>query len=234
LSDCYSKKLGVDHVGVEAETGAPYECPSFFPIGDRHILIFSSLRPTKRLFYQVGRYENFHFSPEYSGTLDHGVMYAPQVFVDRAGRQLMFGWIEEERPTDVQMAVGWSGAMTLPRELGLDESGTLRQTYPEEVKGLRRQHQRFDYSDEPLTAGQTLLPVKGRMLEVQANIQPSQHGQLILRILYSPDEAEYTDIVFDFAEQELRVERTQSSLDPDAAKHPLHTSLRSCLKIPVG
>ena len=201
--------------GLEAETGSPWECPSFFPLGDRHVLIFSSLMPHKRLYYHVGTYENFHFTSELSGTLDHGIMYAPQVFADNAGRQLMFGWIQEERPSEIQKTIGWSGAISLPRELQLDAKGQLLQQIPPEVNKLRGKHTHFDYASTPLAKGQTVLPVTGRMLEITAGLRPVSEGQLTLRVLRHPEEFEYTDLTFDFSKRRFIVERTHASTDPD-------------------
>ena len=218
---------GVLLSGIEAETGSPWECPSFFPLGDRFVLIFSSLQPHKRIFYHVGSYENFHFSPEYSGVVEHGVMYAPQVFGDHAGRRLMFGWIEEERPSDIQKAIGWSGAMTLPRELTLGANGVLRQTVAEEAARLRTTHQHFDPAALASPQGENRLLIDSRTLECRAILKPLASGEWRLRVLCHPEQTEYTDVVLDFSERVLRVERQHSSLDPDTVSRTLHVSLAS-------
>jgi beta-fructofuranosidase len=211
--------------GIEAETGAPWECPSLFPVGDRHVLVFSSLLPKKRLFYHVGRYVNFSFTTEFTGTLDYGVMYAPQVFADSSGRQILFGWIEEDRPTAIQKAIGWSGAITLPRELKLDPDGRLLQDFAPEVEQLRKRQLQLDYSDKPLARGTTTLEVSGRMIELYARIRPAQHGQLRLRVLCHPQAFEYTDLIFDFTKQCFLVDRSHSSLDPETTSSSPMVSL---------
>src|SRR5689334_13219539 len=43
--------------------------------------------------------------------------YAPQSFADAQGRRVIFGWAQEGRSAEAQLACGWSGVMSLPRIL---------------------------------------------------------------------------------------------------------------------
>ena len=212
--------------GNESETGSPWECPNLLKIGDKHVLIFSSLNPYKRVFYHIGRYENFQFTSESTGLLDFGVMYAPLAFNDLDGRHLMYGWIQEERPSDIQKIIGWSGAMTLPRQLSLKDK-RLIQRVPKEVEQLRNEHHHFDYSKETRLEETTELSVAGRSLEMRTVIHPPLQGKLTFRVLCHSEKLEYTDIILDFTERQLYVEREQSSLDPDVRKHCQQMSLAS-------
>lgn len=71
--------------------------------------------------------------------LDYGFdFYAPQTFLDEAGRRILIGWmgmpdIPYQNPTT---AHGWQHALTLPRVLSLKD-GWLYQTPIEELKQLR-------------------------------------------------------------------------------------------------
>ena len=47
----------------------------------------------------------------------------------KAGK-LLFGWLREERDKKAQMQAGWSGVMSLPRILELDDKGDLLCTKP--------------------------------------------------------------------------------------------------------
>ena len=77
--------------------GTMWECPSFFPLGDRWVLIYSPI-PTHKVFYMVGDYRKARFTPEYEGQVDWGGdFYAPHVMTDAAGRRIMFGWSWEAR-----------------------------------------------------------------------------------------------------------------------------------------
>lgn len=212
-------------LGGETDPGGPWECPNLFRIDDKHGVIYSAFVPDKRVYYHVGRYENHKFASERAGIIDYGVLYAPLVFRDEAGRQILFGWIEEERPTDIQKIVGWSGAITLPRELQIDAQGRLRQRFVDEVNQLRNQHHTLDAATQPAPSERTLLPVTGRQLEVQLTVRPPSTGHLVMRLLHHPEDTEYTDVILDFEARHLRIDRTHASLDPDVATYPHDMSL---------
>jgi hypothetical protein len=84
------------------ETGEMWECPNFFPLGDRHVLIVSPV-PLRKALYFVGRYDGARFTPERHGVLDAGGhYYASLSLVDAAGRRVIFGWLWEGRSDAAQ------------------------------------------------------------------------------------------------------------------------------------
>ena len=55
----------------------------------------------------IGRdYRDHHFIPEVEHKLDYGdrYFYAPQSFTDAQGRRIIFGWIQEGRGVEAQIA----------------------------------------------------------------------------------------------------------------------------------
>lgn len=62
---------------------------------------------------------NVSFRTENSGILDHGCFYAPSSFQDPvSGRRILWGWIKEEDiPAAYWNQKGWTGSLSLPREL---------------------------------------------------------------------------------------------------------------------
>jgi beta-fructofuranosidase len=118
---------GDAQVREPVDTGTMWECPSFFPLGDKWVLLVSALAAQGALhtLYFVGDYVDGHFIPDGQAQhLDYGAgacFYAPQTFVDEQGRRLMIGWLREARSAAEQLRAGWSGAMSLPRELILNE-----------------------------------------------------------------------------------------------------------------
>ena len=52
-------------VGDQAETGTIWECPDFFPLGDKHVLLISPI-PLRKTLYMVGTYADHRFTPERS------------------------------------------------------------------------------------------------------------------------------------------------------------------------
>jgi beta-fructofuranosidase len=113
-----------------------WECPDFFALGNKHVLIHST---AGKAFWQSGALDraSMIFHPERSGILDYGAFYAPKSQTDAHGNRILWGWITEDR-TDAQMrAAGWSGMMSLPRVLTLDADGNLRTVVAPAIERLR-------------------------------------------------------------------------------------------------
>jgi beta-fructofuranosidase len=211
-------------------TGTMWECPSFFPLGDKHVLIVSAHDPSGQrqsfTIYFVGTYAGHSFQPDFVKRLDlaDGLFYAPQTFLDTAGRRIMFGWIREDRPEAAVRAAGWAGLMSLPRILALREDGLPGLDPAPEVKVLRAAHHRV--TDLQLAQGTPIMlaDVKGGALEIIATFEPCPVGTavsygLILRC--TPDGAEQTRLLYNPATKRLSLDRALSSQDP-AANHTNH------------
>lgn len=136
----------------DGTTGEMWECPDFFPLGDKHVLLVSSL-PTRSVLAFVGDYRDGVFHPERMRPLDGGdCFYAPQTLLDNRSRRILFGWLQETRSAEEQDAAGWSGALSLPRELSLGDGDTLHVTPLSELASLRAAHHHSRYglpSDTP-------------------------------------------------------------------------------------
>ena len=112
------------HVFENGEPGGETcECPDFFPLGDRHVLLFSA---AGRSHWVTGAFAGDVFTPGRTGTLDATGLYAAKSVLDPSGRRIAWGWILERRPVPQQQAAGWSGVMSLPKVLSTDADGRLR------------------------------------------------------------------------------------------------------------
>lgn len=121
------------------DSGEMWECPDFFPLGDRHVLIHSTGTPDGRAtLWQSGTLNKgtMKWTPESEGILNHGPYYAPKTQTDAAGNRVLWGWIEETRPEAEFAKAGWAGCMSLPRVLTL-ERGQLRFAPAKQVQSLR-------------------------------------------------------------------------------------------------
>jgi len=120
--------LGVPFSGKQGN----WECPNFFKIGDKYVLIYS---PHDRVEYYTGTmdFNKVQFTPEYHGIIDNGWnYYAPNTLQKKDGRRILFGWIPGFKENQ-----GWQGAISLPRDLSIDEKGRLRQKPVSELTKLR-------------------------------------------------------------------------------------------------
>jgi beta-fructofuranosidase len=113
-----------------------WECPDFFPLGDRHVLIFSTAGKT---YWQTGKLDEqtMKFQPERAGIVDYGSYYAAKTQLDKGGNRILWGWITESRSLAEYKAAGWAGMMSLPRVLSIAADGGLRFTVAPEVNQLR-------------------------------------------------------------------------------------------------
>jgi beta-fructofuranosidase len=116
--------------------GDMWECPDFFPLGGKHILLYST---GGKVYWQAGEFDakELIFHPQEQGVADHGTFYAAKSQLDAKGRRILRGWINETRPEAEFSAAGWAGCMSLPRFLTLADDGTLRMAIIPEVAQLR-------------------------------------------------------------------------------------------------
>jgi beta-fructofuranosidase len=128
--------------GNPADAGDMWECPDFFALGEKHVLIHST---AGRSWWQVGTLdtEAMVFHPERGGTLDYGSYYASKTQLDKDGQRILWGWVLETRPEAEFRAAGWAGMIALPRLLQLDANNDLQIELHPEVDKLREREQRL-------------------------------------------------------------------------------------------
>ena len=116
-------------------SGEMWECPDFFPLGDKHVLIYSSEHTT---FWEVGEYDDHEhrFHAKRKGILDWGAFYAPKTMLDGKRRRILWGWVQETRSSQEIEAAGWAGCISLPRVLTLGHEGELQMEVASELASL--------------------------------------------------------------------------------------------------
>lgn len=108
------------------------ECPNFFPLGDKWVLITS---PHGWSQVHVGTFnpQTLKFTSESMRQLSPSDnFYAPNSMTTPDGRRLLWGWVKGFENTK-----GWNGCLTLPRVLTLGDDGLVRQTPAAELEALR-------------------------------------------------------------------------------------------------
>jgi beta-fructofuranosidase len=186
-------------------------CPDFFPLGNRHMMLFIS--HTKGCQYYLGRYENDRFFPEHHERMTwvDGELFAPETILDDRGRRIMWAWVFERNSKASQQTAGWSGTFTLPRVLTLGDDGGLRMNPPEELERLR--YNERNVPDQTVPADQEIVldGLRGNVAEYIVELTPDagakQFGLIVAR---SPDGAEQTRIYYDVADQKLKIDAMKS------------------------
>ena len=121
--------------GKVGATGGQWECPDFFPLsidGEQVWVLIVSLSPggiknTSGTQYFIGDFDGTTFKPRYSTKeprwLDYGSHnYAGVTFNNEPDNERIFiGWMNSWQK-QVHAETSWTGAMTVPRKLGLLKS----------------------------------------------------------------------------------------------------------------
>jgi beta-fructofuranosidase len=205
-------------VGDINRNGVIWECPNFFKLGDRWVLIVSSHTgtATASVLYFVGTYENYRFTPSHEGVLDYGHLYAPLTTVDERRRRLLMGWLREARPTIDQQQAGWSGVQSIPRVLALDEHDRLLMLPIPELEGIRGTHHHYSAAD---AVDNLPLEVAGLALDVVAEFDPEATGSCGLSLVYLPDGHERIDITYEAVNQHLVIRKVSAEMNEAITTH---------------
>jgi beta-fructofuranosidase len=118
------------------DSGEMWECPDFFPLGKKHVLLYST---AGQVLWESGELDpkEHVFHSERRGLLDHGAYYAQKTQLDAKSNRILWGWIPETRPETEFSAAGWAGCMALPRILSLAADGTLEMQVAPNAFSLR-------------------------------------------------------------------------------------------------
>jgi beta-fructofuranosidase len=140
------------------------------------------------------------FREKARGMVDGGSFYAGKTCVDDRGRRLLFGWIREGRTQQEQVRAGWSGVLSLPREVILLADGSPAFLPVPELAALRGPETRV--GDLTLTAGETpaFYPcpgIQGNCLEVDAEFDVGSAAEVGISVLGSADGREQALVKWD-------------------------------------
>jgi len=199
--------------GDPERDGAMWECPELLDLGAKRLLHISNYEEVR---YYLGEYDDGEFEVETTGLLDHGDFYAPQSMRTDDGRWLTWGWCWEARDESAQWDAGWSGTLSLPRRVELDDDGRLRQRPAAELAELRerRLHEGgVELTDERRELG------RGRSIELRAEVRLEDADEFSITVCESGDGEERTPIRYT-RDSHVEVDRTESSADPRSTKAP--------------
>jgi beta-fructofuranosidase len=120
-------------------TGALWECPQLFAMGDRWVLVISAWDNATLLHVAaaIGSYDGLRFHPTSWQRLTYGQSaYATTAFVDRDGRRCLMSWLREE-PQNNDALTERAGAHSVVSTLSLGPDGILSLTPHPDVDALR-------------------------------------------------------------------------------------------------
>lgn len=204
------------------EYGRMWECPDFFPVEDKQILMVSpqDMRAKGYEFHNgnnsifvYGHYDRktHRFWREKVTSVDHGLdFYASQTLLTEDGRRILIGWMQSWDAHIMKDTFEWSGMMTVPRELTMRD-GKLCQNPVRELLQYRRN--KVEYLDEKIEGTETLEGIRGRVLDLQVEITGFDFEHFAIHFAHS---REY-DMLLQYNHQRkcLTIDRTCSGLVRD-------------------
>ena len=170
-------------------------CPYFWPIGDRHMLLFFS--HTSGGQYLLGDYDQDRdkFVVTYGAKFNFGPygpagVHAPSATPDGNDGIIVIFNMNPGKPTD-----RWNQIMTLPRRLTVN-GDTVYQEPAGDMESLRGKHVHVGGTTLKANRETILDDVSGNAFEIVAEIDPKDATSVDLNVLRSPGSEEFTRITF--------------------------------------
>jgi beta-fructofuranosidase len=197
---------GVEGVSIEEDVS----CADLFKLGKKDVLLCISHRLGCR--YYLGEWRNEQFYPESHAQMSwvDNTFFAPESMQDAEGRRIMWAWLLDFREFGVRLEYGWSGTMSLPRVLSLDEDGEFRMDVPKEIETLR--YRPFKKEDFEVQSGKDMIidEIRSNSLELAIEIESVDASVYGVKVCVSPDGQEETLICYDASEGNLKVDTRRS------------------------
>ena len=219
-------------------TAAGEDCavPYFWPLGDKHILIFGShQRGAQYLLGDWdegdGRFRPFAHDRFCFGPINNGGINAPTAAPDGEGGVYLMHMLNHGLLTG-----DWNGIMSLPSRLRLGPDNTVVNEPVAALETLRTDHRYIGETPLPANRDVPLDGVAGKAMELLARIEPGEAREVCLEVLRSPGGEETTSIRYlrdggavktkgpETFHDALVVDTCRTSLLPDVLARPPETA----------
>lgn len=216
----------------EGKVGKNWECPNFFSLGNKHILIVS---PHRNVIYNIGKSEHHRFELGEWYILDYGrAFYAPNTMFDEKKRLIMWGWImggtkynQFEKMKGKK--TGWNGCLTLPRILSLNNNDKLEMRPAPELEILRYNPQKFEKITINPTYSFKIENIEDNCYEILAEIENIDADSFTFSLFPNND-----SVYFDVINKEIKIGKEKAILTSQS-KIILHIFLdRSVLEVYIN
>ncbi len=206
--------------------GKMWECPDFFPLDGKHVLLASpqEMSPVGLEFHAgngtvclIGDYDpaGKGFVRQYVQAIDYGLdFYAPQTLLSSDGRRIMIAWMQNWATVGAKpYHCRWFGQTAVPRELSVKD-GRLIQNPVRELEAYRGpcvMHRSIPVSGEVNLPG-----VQGRTLDMTVTVRPIGNERYRwFRIRVAKDGEHETIIRYRPDQGTVKIDRTRSGLPHD-------------------
>jgi len=216
--------------------GTAWECPDFFSLAGRELLIWSTqnvpengcaYRNSYSSVYAIGSLnrETARFDGCAPEILDFGPdFYAPQTVRTPDGRQILIAWMqmwERTMPTD-ELKQGWAGSMTIPRELEI-LGDALIQRPVRELEAYRRNPRRIE---DRISGERSYRGIRGHYLDLEVSFVDIDAAEV--GITLKRGQTEKTLLTFVVAGRTLTLDRSRAGHDIRSTVSDAHDVQRYC------
>lgn len=197
--------------------GKMWECPDFFSLGEKHILVVSpqdmlaeglEFHAGNGVMFLYGTYDKADtaFRREGVQSIDYGFdFYAPQTMQTEDGRRVMIAWMKSWETNLKPEEFKWGSMMTIPRELEYRNGRILQSP----VRELEKYYQnKVEYHSVSVQEETQLEGIQGRNIDITVEIEPGDYNKF--QIDFAKNDRFHSSLIYDKTEQVLTFDRTQA------------------------
>lgn len=206
------------------EYGKMWECPDFFTLEGKDVLIVSPQNMTAKgyeihngnnVLYFTGKLdkENKIYHRGEGRQVDFGLdFYAPQTVETTDGRRVMIGWLQSWDNYMAPADMDWAGMMTIPRELHFEGDKLVQ--FP--VREFAEYHQNEVVYQNVAIKDQamTLANISGRVVDLFVDVEAGDYEKFIIDVA-SDEKGHKTSLIYDRRDGLFTVDRNYSGIDRD-------------------
>lgn len=215
----------------EKRLGYMWECPDFFYLEDKPILILSpqdmrakgySWHNGHNTAWITGEMKDHTFENWSAKPLDFGLdFYAPQTMAAPDGRRILIAWMASwDNP--LMKNNKWASQMTLPRELTI-ENGMMMQRPVRELEAYKVPV--LHVGSQTISGKFTHEDLKGRCSELDLHIEEGDYETMTIVLAKDPEQGYETRLVIDNRKKLIEFDRTWAGIHNDfntIRRAPMH------------
>lgn len=202
--------------------GKMWECPDFFPLNDKHVLLVSpqDMLPEGFEYHNgngnlclIGTFdkEKGKFLEEHDQAVDYGIdFYAQQTVATKDGLRVMIGWMQNWDACAIRaQEEAWAGQMSLPREIWIQNNRLYQRPTREYESCLGN---RVKYTDVLIGADKEKVQldgISGRTIDLQIQISSVDKDNPYYKftIYFAKKDGMYTSLSFRPYEGIVKIDR---------------------------
>lgn len=207
------------------ELGIMWECPDFFPLGEKRVLLVSAAGMNGNMgplylegnhsLALVGSYDivRRRFEREKVLRMDYGTdFYAPQTLGTRDGRRILMGWVQNPLKSNCKPeGLKWYGTLSIPRELSMAD-GELIQMPVRELEGYRTKP--VICNNFYLNGSLTMRGLSGRQVDMEVRFQPDPDCEGF-EVVLAADADHDTRLIWERSTGTLTLDRSRAGMSEE-------------------